>query len=158
MEGLTVTENPAVDRTSTFAVNYPNVVAEVFEGEVVVVDLESGQYFSLAGTGAAIWSEVIGGRTIEQVAQAVVDTHDTGDVDVLAETIRFVAQLLEQNLVVPGPAAADAGERTVVLEARPAFVAPALQIYNDLQDILLLDPIHEVDQAGWPVAPGDGGR
>lgn len=153
-----MSSDTAVGRESAFAINYPNVVAEVFEGEVVVVDLESGQYFSLAGTGAAIWAEVIEGRTIDQVAQVLTDTHDTDGVDVVAETTRFVSQLLDQNLVIPGPATTGDLERTVVLDARPPFVAPALEVYNDLQDILLLDPIHEVDQAGWPVAPDAAGN
>ncbi len=35
---------------------------------------------------------------------------------------------------------------------RPAFEAPVLESYSDMQDLLLLDPIHDVDDAGWPVA------
>jgi hypothetical protein len=30
------------------------------------------------------------------------------------------------------------------------FVAPSLQAFNDLEGLLLLDPIHEVDDEGWP--------
>jgi hypothetical protein len=31
------------------------------------------------------------------------------------------------------------------------FQPPVLESYSDMQDILLLDPIHEVDdKAGWP--------
>jgi hypothetical protein len=25
------------------------------------------------------------------------------------------------------------------------------QVYSDLQDILLLDPVHDVDEKGWPI-------
>ena len=32
------------------------------------------------------------------------------------------------------------------------FEAPALQVYTDMEDLLLLDPIHEVDEMGWPSA------
>jgi hypothetical protein len=32
-----------------------------------------------------------------------------------------------------------------------AFTQPVLEVYTDMQDLLLLDPIHEVDEeAGWP--------
>jgi hypothetical protein len=31
------------------------------------------------------------------------------------------------------------------------FHAPVLQVYSDMQDLLLLDPIHEVDATGWPM-------
>jgi len=33
---------------------------------------------------------------------------------------------------------------------RPPFVKPILQKYTDMADLLLLDPIHEVGEQGWP--------
>ena len=33
---------------------------------------------------------------------------------------------------------------------RPAFVAPALTRYTDVKDLLVLDPVHDVDEMGWP--------
>jgi hypothetical protein len=30
------------------------------------------------------------------------------------------------------------------------FVEPALNKYTDMQELLLLDPVHEVSEAGWP--------
>ncbi len=37
-----------------------------------------------------------------------------------------------------------------------AFAPPRLQRYTDMQDLLLLDPIHDVDEVGWPVASPAG--
>ena len=37
----------------------------------------------------------------------------------------------------------------------PNFERPKLGKYTDMQDLLLADPIHEVDEQGWPVQPGD---
>ncbi len=38
------------------------------------------------------------------------------------------------------------------------YVKPVLQRYSDYQELLLLDPIHEVlESAGWPVAKPDTG-
>jgi len=33
---------------------------------------------------------------------------------------------------------------------RMAFEAPILHKYNDMQELLLLDPIHDVEETGWP--------
>ena len=38
---------------------------------------------------------------------------------------------------------------------RLSFEAPILHKYTDMQDLLLLDPIHEVDEAGWPSVKPD---
>ena len=35
-------------------------------------------------------------------------------------------------------------------EERLWFEAPSLEKYTDMQDLVLLDPVHEVDQTGWP--------
>ena len=39
---------------------------------------------------------------------------------------------------------------TVGSDEKAAFEAPRLERYNDMKDYFLLDPIHEVDTAGWP--------
>ena len=41
--------------TSTRYVVRPKVVYETFDDEVIIINLENGNYFSVAGSGAAIW-------------------------------------------------------------------------------------------------------
>jgi len=37
------------------------------------------------------------------------------------------------------------------LPAGTVFAPPVLEVYTDMQDLLLLDPIHDVDETvGWP--------
>jgi len=40
---------------STLKVNAPSVVAEVIDGEAVIMDLASGHYFSTQHVGCDIW-------------------------------------------------------------------------------------------------------
>jgi hypothetical protein len=65
------------------------------------------------------------------------------DVDAL------LSELRGYNLLIP-----DATERTGQPElngaAPGAYEAPKLSAYTDMQELLLLDPIHEVDESGWP--------
>ena len=35
------------------------------------------------------------------------------------------------------------------------YRSPAIERFDDLEELLVLDPIHEVDEAGWPVTPAD---
>jgi hypothetical protein len=47
------------------------------------------------------------------------------------------------------------GERR--LEAplpKTPFQVPEFAKYNDMQNLLLADPIHDVDETGWPNLPG----
>ncbi len=35
------------------------------------------------------------------------------------------------------------------------YATPTLSKYTDMEELLLLDPIHEVDAQGWPIARDD---
>jgi len=49
---------------------------------------------------------------------------------------------------VTRPASQGVGERV-------PFVSPSFTTFTDMQDIILLDPVHEVDTQGWPHASAD---
>lgn len=137
-----------------YALNSPDVAWEAFDDEVVIVNLQSGHYFSARGTGAAIWRAVVAGATHADMCDLIASTYEV-DRQQLDECIRkFVESLVERTLIVPADAGR-AGSAAPAPSAPPpatklAFAPPALDTYSDMQDILLLDPIHEVDDKGWP--------
>lgn len=136
-----------------FRLNSPDVVQEVLDGEVIVVHLASGTYYSLTGSGAAIWAQVIGGVAEPAIVAGVVSSVTAAPEVVAAELRRFVSELQSEQLIVADASAApDAPAADALPEAgtREPFVAPSIQKYSDMQDLLLVDPIHEVDPVGWP--------
>ena len=38
-------------------------------------------------------------------------------------------------------------------QTRRPFEMPTLEKYTDMQDLVLIDPVHQVDEAGWPRRP-----
>lgn len=142
------------DLPEVVRINAPNVVSEQFEREVVIVNLESGCYFSLLGSAPTIWQELeAGAMRIKDLQQALIQAYDCTGIDASTLTTNFLKQLLDQALIVP----AKSTERFIEVgkisrNKLPPFEPPILEVFTDLQDILLLDPIHDVDDAGWPVA------
>jgi hypothetical protein len=135
-------------------VNTPNVVHETIDGETILLDLNSGNYFSLDGPGTLIWEyiEKTGNwkKTIEILA-----AENAGQAEKIAQTVTaFVNQLVEENLMVAidgENADADAAElESGLKQAAADYTALKVNKYSDMQDLLLLDPIHEVDEKGWP--------
>ena len=135
-------------------INAPNVVSEVFEHEVVVVNLESGCYFSLMGSAPTIWMVLERGAIrIDQLIETLIQAYDCNNEECRSEIEGFLNQLLEQQLIVlADPAEAGSTSNNTSTAKRTLFEPPVLEVFTDLQDILLLDPIHDVDDAGWPVA------
>jgi hypothetical protein len=137
----------------TYQVNAPKVLYEAFEDETVLINLDSGNYYSFFGSGALIWDRIVSGESIASVIHYLQDRFpDATDVALWVED--FVRELVEENLIVENSSGAAENIKQAKAQAPSLahFEKPVLQKYSDMQDLLLLDPIHEVDEAGWPHA------
>lgn len=120
------------------------VTHELIEGEVVVVNLNTGRYFSLQGGAAGAWTALTSGVAASRLMDALEEPR--------RQQLRQVMELWEREaLLRPDPQGKDPGEEL------PASLAEDIQceVFNDLEDMLLLDPVHEVDPKGWPVEAGN---
>lgn len=133
-------------------INHPHIIHEIIDGEAILVNLETGSYYSSDQVGAIIWDGIENGMAVEQIAEAVAGAY-TGDAAEIQERVHaFARQLQGERLVLPGTQAHENGSHTIptLPVDKPPFVAPALKKYTEMEDLLLLDPIHDVDDAGWP--------
>lgn len=81
------------------AKNRDTFVETEVDDETVLMRLSDGDFFSLEGTGRAIWQAIDGTRTPADVATALTETFDA-PLDVLqADVEQFVAVLADAGLV-----------------------------------------------------------
>jgi hypothetical protein len=76
-------------------------------------------------------------------------TRLAGDFDAL------LGRLLAERILLArdgAPPATEAGPPEPVV----AYEPPVLERFEDMREMLLLDPIHEIDQAAWGAAPSPG--
>ncbi len=130
-------------------INSENVVHETVDGELIAIDLTGGSYYSLSGSGPAIWALLLGGASESEICAALAVTHEGDPEAIRLEVASLLAQLLESELAVPGDGTGEAPAPGAPAE-RAAFEPPKLERYTDMKDYFLLDPIHEVDTTGWP--------
>lgn len=133
----------------------PKVVAEVIDGEAIILDLRVGSYFATDGVGATVWAAAIDGWSPAEIAASAVEFYvdqPTAGADVAALLDAFV----EAELLV----ASDVDERLTGLAiVWPAgYSMPTLEKHDDLQDMMQLDPIHDTDASGWPRPAPNGAR
>lgn len=138
------------------AVNAPQVIHESIDGEVIAINLGTGTYYSLKGSAADAWELISRPQGIARsnLVAALATRYAMGESEVAAALAPFVSQLEEEALVayVDG-AAHDEGAPTGDFEraeSSGAFAAPVLEKFTDMQDLVLLDPVHEADALGWP--------
>jgi hypothetical protein len=72
----------------------------VVDGEALLIHLPSGEYFSLDSVGTLIWQNIDGSRTIEDLAELVLDEYDVDREKVVADVLRLVEQLAGEGLLL----------------------------------------------------------
>lgn len=139
-----------------FALNEPLVASQEIEGETILIHFDSGHYYCANPTGSLIIERIRAGDALADVVSALCASCAI-DADVARQSVvRFVGTLVTEGLIVPQAFPAASAPTTAAATTPLAFEEPALQKFDDLQDLLMLDPIHDVDQAGWPMpAPAD---
>jgi len=141
----------------SYRVNSPTVAAETVDGEVLMINLESGSYYSLRDTGAAIWDGIERGAATQTIAAVLADRFP--GTDTVAMVSAFLTELAAEQLVVPAESGGDDHPWEPIGGVTPTGVVPpppALEKFTDMQHLILLDPVHEVDAAeGWPIPLSD---
>ena len=131
----------------------PECAAEDFDGEIVAMHLDTGMYFSMADTAAVIWRDLAAGHSAESLVRLAGNNKDLGNA-----VERFVVELVDSGLMrkaaVPQLPAEPARFAGIVNDG----ALPVLEAFGDMKKLLLLDPVHEVDEkAGWPEAKAASG-
>ena len=121
--------------------NEEEVVAKLIEDEAILINLVSGVYYSMDGSGARVWSLIEAGAGVEAIVATLASEYGVPLPRVNEDVHRLVAELLEQRLVFEADSAVVTGptDRPVAAEKRD-YVAPSLNIYTDMGDLLALDP------------------
>ena len=134
-----------------YRVDTENIMHETIDGEVVIVNLETGTYYAFDGAGEFIWDRLSGhGASVEQLADAACASYLGSTEDISAGVSRFFNALQKEQMLVSTDSATDTVTPAADQAAAVEFQLPKLNIYTDMEALLLADPIHEVESDGWP--------
>lgn len=140
--------------TTRYRANAPRFVDETLDGEVLIIDMVNGTYFSATGASAFVWSAVSAGATTADVAERLSAARGIEPERARRDVEELVEQLVGEELLVPR----DPSDPPVDIEAGGIELADivgvdeglAYERFTDLADLILLDPVHDVSAAGWP--------
>jgi hypothetical protein len=144
-----------VNLTTRYQVSGPHVVNETIDGEVVLIDLQSGRYFCIRGLGVPIWNGICGGAMVGSLVSLVGPSPEVDHATLEGAVVDFLDELEREGLVRESHGEAPlAGvtEPPPGMDRRAAvpFERPVLEKYTDLADLLVMDPVHDVGSQGWP--------
>ena len=137
-----------------YRIAQPKVIYEILSTEVIIINFETGNYYALIHIAKQIWQWIDQQMDQDQISQLVADHFRLDISKVSLDIYRFFDELVDNGLLelVDG-ADIEFKNSSLIIPPDWAYDAPRVQKYTDVQTLLLIDPIHEVADAGWPVIP-----
>lgn len=133
-----------------YRINLPRVAHETLDNETIIIDFDKGTYYSLSGTAYRIWSLIEQGSSVEAIIDQITACYSGEEEKIEAAVRQFLGKLVQAEMIVETNGALSVVPFPAVVHKEP-FTPPLLEEYTDIQDLLLLDPIHEVGKHGWPM-------
>jgi coenzyme PQQ synthesis protein D (PqqD) len=125
-----------------YVVASSDIVFENFGGDLVVLDIATGRYFGFNSTAARVWEALMSGVSPGSIAALGFDAAALGG---------FVGQLAGYELIVPATHSGKPLPDQLHSALAADLSAPTVEMYEDLADLIVADPIHDADeQQGWP--------
>ncbi len=139
-----------MEKIKYYFLDQKNLSCEDFGGEMVAINFDTGKYYGLSETALAIWNLLMRPRTETELIEALEQRFEAGEHDLAANTRAFLKILSDEKLLIITEANSET--ETANGAEKKAFTVPGLEVYSDLQELIMLDPVHDADpEHGWPV-------
>jgi hypothetical protein len=138
--------------SAIFKFNTPRIASELIDGEYVIVDFDNGHYFNADQLSSWILFLLANGQAFSDVLENIKKKYPADSERVEKSLKNYLNDLIDSMILLED----DVQERTVLEDSNfftlpPAFIEPVLNKYTDLEELLLLDPIHDISpETGWP--------
>lgn len=139
--------------TASYSTSVPKLVSRQFDDEIVLANYDNGLYYSLLGAGADVWLAVNAGVPPAEIINEFIKRHPSAAESIAATIPAFIDSLVAEGILWKVKEAPT--RRQWAPMNTTGFAPPEFERFDDLQDLLLLDPVHEVSEAGWPIRPDD---
>lgn len=130
-----------LEATTRVEPNAADIAAKVIDGEAIIMNLSNGLYYSMDGVGAWVWTQLEDGRSLDEIAETVERRYGVERDTALRDVTGLVDRLLTEELVRVAEGTGNGARAPEVATAtREAYVTPELNRYDDMADLLALDP------------------
>jgi hypothetical protein len=119
-------------------INDTEVTATLIDGEAIMINLNTGVYYGIAGAGARIWQLSAAGAKQSEISDIITEEYSIDHELAAVDVVRLFNQFVEEGLLVPHsyPNALELPSQT----AQTSYETPELDIYREMGHLLALDP------------------
>lgn len=133
---------------ASYVLNQAKMFSDIADGIAIVINSETGIYYGMNGFGTQVFDSLLSGAPTEAVLAALKALPGAPE-DMESRLNAFVDELKNFEVIIEG--GNGAGEAKIDGEtATTDEFTLTVQEFNDAQELLLADPIHEVkEDTGW---------
>lgn len=126
----------------------PRLAADMFDGEYIIANLDTGLYYSLQGIAVSMVAALPFSEP-KAVISILMEAFPENSTLIEQELNSVLAELVNEEIIKVGEVPEK--ESDSVCNPPSEYTPSRFNRYADMQDLLLLDPIHDVDEQGWTV-------
>jgi hypothetical protein len=136
---------------NTYKINDSKAISETIDGETIIINLETGYYYSVNKTATLIWNEIQKNNSIKNITQHFLNHYEI-DHDAAEKSIKEIIDLFlkdELILELDSYVSPNTSEQRASL-MKKKFIMPRIERFDDMAGALMSDPVHDVNEDGWP--------
>jgi hypothetical protein len=120
---------------------------EDFSNEIVIINTNTGSYYTISGSSVTVLRWFFLPITIEKVNSLIEETfpNEVSDASTFVDWLKLqdLIQAVENSEVTED-------EQNITSESPIVFNDWTYSRFDDMSDLIRLDPIHDVSDKGWP--------
>lgn len=135
---------------ATYVLNDAKMFSDIADGIAIVINSETGIYYGMNGLATVVFDNLMNGVSTEAVLAALNELPGAPQ-DMEERLNAYMDKLKGFEIVLDGDGDGAGAEAAIdAATAQADDFALLVEEYNDAQELLLADPIHEVkEDAGW---------
>ena len=133
----------------SYALNDEKMFADVTDGIAIIINSETGIYYGLNAFGTQVYENLVAGASVANILESAQKIPNI-PADFESNLKKFVDSMLSYGILVETSADSSAEVKLDEAIAKEDKYELDLKEYDDAQELLLADPIHEVkEDTGW---------
>ena len=126
----------------------PFVVSEDFGDEYVVLNLQTGKYYSFKDSASILWRDLNNGLQPHALLKHLKESQHPH----FEKVSDLFEQLLNEGLIRELDTQTESPvESQFLIAIKAGCLPPEIETFDDMADLILADPIHDVEEdIGWP--------
>ena len=128
----------------------PRITADLFDNEIILANLDTGLYYTLSGCVIEALNH-LPTTSLQDLSAILIEKYGTPFQEKINQDVEQIISELKKEEIVLDQEKYSTKEYNFDFKLPEEYQCSVFNKYADMQDLLVLDPIHDVDEDGWAV-------